>query len=390
MVLAIIPASASAQRKSRDPGLPLPAGFREIPIPHYLLYTDLGDDDLRAVVVRINHLVAEYESRTREFSEARNDKQLPFFLFSNKEDYYAAGGTRGSSGVFEGDRMMACIGPKADSRAWTTIQHEAFHQYAAMKLGRLPIWVNEGLAEYFGQGIFTGDGFVCGVFPPWRLQRIRAHVAANEFLPLEDLLRYTHDQWNQQLDVTNYDQAWAYIQFLAHGSGAEGQDALKQYIRGVGHGQDSVKAFRASIGEPAEVERRFTQWIADLPDNPTSSLYGQAGVATITSFVARAAARGQVVSSIDELKSLVTKGELLCADDDWIPVQVLEELLPLSGQLGSWSITPASRKTPLAVVLRQHGGTVLRGMFTLDRGRVAKVWVEAEPPAKALPARDSR
>ena len=33
----------------------------------------------------------------------------------------------------------------------------------------MPTWLNEGLAEYFGEGIFTGDGFVTGVISPERL-----------------------------------------------------------------------------------------------------------------------------------------------------------------------------------------------------------------------------
>ncbi len=390
LALTLLAGSAWAQRKSSNPRDALPEGFREIPIPRYLIYTDLGDDDLRAVAVRLDRLATEYDRRTREFSQARSDKKMPIFLFSKQEDYYAAGGMKGSAGVFEGNRLMACLGGKADGRAWGTIQHEAFHQYAELKLEHLPVWVNEGLAEYFSHGIFTGDGFVSGVIPQWRLERVRAHIAASELLPLEDMLKYTYEHWNQRLDVTNYDQAWAYIQFLAHGSGVAGQRALEQYIRDVGRGQDSVRAFRASLGDPAEVQRRFTQWVADLPDNPTLGLYGEAAVATVTSFVARAAAQKQVIRSLDELTSLVDQRALLCADEDWIPVQILRELLPLAGQLGTWSMTPGSRKEPPAVVLRMRDGTVVRGMFTFNRGRVSKVWVESQQPARGSSSRRSR
>ena len=390
MALALIATTASAQRKSPDHQNPLPAGFREVSIPRYLLYTDMRGDDLRSVQVRLDRLAAEYDARTRYFSEARSDKQMPFYLFSKQEDYDAAGGMPGSSGVFEGDRMMACLGPKADSSAWATIQHEAFHQYAAVRLGQLPIWVNEGMAEYFSHGIFTGDGFACGVIPQWRLERIRAHLAANEFIPLDDMLRYTHEQWNQRLKSVNYDQAWAYIQFLAHGNGGADQQKLMQYIRDVGRGQDPVKAFRASLGEPGDVQRRFTQWVADLPDNPTLTLYGEASVATVTSFVARAAACGQVIRSIDELTAVVARHELRCADEDWLPVAILQELLPFTDQLGTWSITPASRKEPPSVVLRLGDGTVIRGTCTMNGGRVGCVTVASQLPPRPSPSRKSR
>ena len=36
---------------------------------------------------------------------------------------------------------------------------------------KLPPWLDEGLAEYFGEAIFTGDGYVDGAIPPWRAKR---------------------------------------------------------------------------------------------------------------------------------------------------------------------------------------------------------------------------
>ena len=42
--------------------------------------------------------------------------------------------------------------------------------------GDIPIWVNEGLAEFFAQGLYTGDGFVTGVIPPSRLDRLKSFI----------------------------------------------------------------------------------------------------------------------------------------------------------------------------------------------------------------------
>jgi hypothetical protein len=47
--------------------------------------------------------------------------------------------------------------------------------------GELPIWVNEGMAEYFGEGIFTGDGFITGVIPPKRLRMIKETSSSKKF-----------------------------------------------------------------------------------------------------------------------------------------------------------------------------------------------------------------
>lgn len=207
---------------------------------------------------------------------------------------------------------------------------------------------------------------------------------------MQDRLRYTHEQWNQRIESVNYDQAWAYIQFLAHGDGGKDRAPLVRYIRDVGAGQDPVTAFRANLGEPEEVQRRFTQWVADLPGNPTLELYGQAAVAAVTNVVACAAASQQVIRSMDELAALIARRQLRCPEEARISVQTVEELLPLTEQLGAWRIAPGSRRGPSAVVLRLRDGTMIRGMFAINRGQVVRVWIESQPPASTSSSRESR
>ena len=73
---------------------------------------------------------------------------------------------------------------KMDARTWHTVQHEGFHQFAHVVIrGDLPIWVNEGLAEYFGEAVFTGDGFVSGVIPPTAMTGIRRLPATRASAP---------------------------------------------------------------------------------------------------------------------------------------------------------------------------------------------------------------
>ena len=134
----------------------------------YTIHTDLADLPAREASIRITKMADEYERRTRGFG-GRIDQKLPFYLYQNPDDYYAAGGPKGTSGIFDGSRLMAVAGEKLTGLTWQTIQHEGFHQFARTLIqDDLPPWLNEGLAEYFGEAIFTGDGYVVGVIPPWR------------------------------------------------------------------------------------------------------------------------------------------------------------------------------------------------------------------------------
>ena len=41
---------------------------------------------------------------------------------------------------------------------WHVAQHEGFHQFAWSRFAEdLPVWVNEGMAEFFGESVIVGD-----------------------------------------------------------------------------------------------------------------------------------------------------------------------------------------------------------------------------------------
>ncbi len=174
---------------------------------YYIIHTDIPQDEAFEAEVRMTRMAEEYHNRTRAFSGTLQEK-LPFFLFQNKADYVAAGGDPRSAGIFTGDQLMAIAGRQAGWGTWHTIQHEGFHQFAHKVIGgELPIWVNEGLAEYFGEAVFCGDSYVSGLIPQFRLSRIRVMVSKSSYRSIPDMMQMSHEEWNNRLALANYDQA---------------------------------------------------------------------------------------------------------------------------------------------------------------------------------------
>ena len=178
----------------------------------------------------MTRMVELYQARTKDFSGTIRQR-LPFYLFRKSEDYFAAGAPRGSAGVYMGSALMAIAGERVTQRTWHVVQHEGFHQFCdAVIGGNVPIWINEGLAEYFGEAIFTGDNFVSGVIPKWRLQRVRKQIQNKQFKSIQDMMLLGHRDWNAELDLANYDQAWSMAHFLAHGDDGRYQKAFGQLM----------------------------------------------------------------------------------------------------------------------------------------------------------------
>jgi hypothetical protein len=350
--------------------------------PYYVIHTDLSGDELRESVLRMTKMAEEYHNRTRQFAGSINQK-LPFYLFSREQDYYDAGGQPGSAGQFSGaeNKLMAIADPKSGQNVWDVVQHEGFHQFARAVIGgELPIWVNEGMAEYFGEGIFTGDGFVTGIIPPRRLARIKQQMRDKQFRPIREMMLLAHADWNEELSLVNYDQAWSMVQFLAHGDNGRYAGAFVTFMRAIGSGQQWEQAWLNSFGSAAGFEQKWQKYWLELPDEPTLDLYAKAVTQTITSALARATAQKQRFASFDDMAGVAKAGQLKIDEADWIPLALVQTAFSTSTQLrkrgAMFALLPASGGTPPKIQCTTPQGRKLVGQFRLTNGRVVEVTVK--------------
>lgn len=365
-------------------------GLPDVDLPsydtrYYVIHTDLTGDALREVELRMTRMAEEYRARTRGFFGSA-DRKLPFYLFRRARDYYATGAPEESAGVFTGTALLAVAEEKTDLRTWHTIQHEGFHQYADAVIGsKLPTWANEGLAEYFGEAIFTGDGFVSGVIPQWRLDRIRKTFEAGEFMPLREMMDLALSEWNAGLSTRNYDQAWSMVQFLAHGDDGRYQDAFAAFLREIGRGKSWQVAWREQFGDVDAFETRWKRYWTSLPDDPTAPLYGRIAAEILTAFFARSYAQRQTFDSFEQFAAAADKGLLRASREDWLPPSLAGDGVRLGRELGTWSIQPDSPGRPPRLVLAMPDGIRVTGRFTLRGARVARVQADVARPRNPAP-----
>jgi hypothetical protein len=344
---------------------------------YYVIQTDLEGDAVREASLRMTKMAEEYHARTADFSGVISQR-LPFQLFKNKNDYYAAGGMPGSAGVFNGEKLMAIAGEETNLGTWHVVQHEGFHQFAhAVIRGDIPIWVNEGLAEYFGEAIWTGDGFQTGLIPAGRLKRVKETMnRPGGFLSIPSMMQLTHQAWNGKLKMSNYDQAWSMVYFLAHGDDGKYQKAFSGFMRDIGRGILWEKAWQNNFGDAVGFEEKWRAYWLNLPDRPTTSLYMKASVSALTSFLARGTASKQTFDNFDDFKKLLADGQVKIDNADWLPPSLAKEFLGVAEKRGQWSIL-AGKPTPKLVMLDEDG-TRFVGSFTLRGKAVDRVSVDVD------------
>ena len=351
---------------------------------YYIIHSDESPRILRQIWLRMNFVAATYERRLHRFFGGVVNQKQPFYIFRHREEYLRAGGPHGSAGVFivgyRGQRLLADAGTKITHQMWHVIQHEAFHQFTYAMIGRFfPPWANEGLAEYFGEGLFTGNSFVTGWIPPWRLARLKWEIRHHKLHSIRYMRHMPYSEWNDVLMGTNYDQAWSMIYFLAWANHGKYGPAFMRYMAYYKHGFSANQSWRMAFGhDNGRFQKLWQKYWMDMPSNPTALLYTKVQTQALTNFLARAWSLGQKFSSAKKFFDAVAAGSLKeyhLPDNRWLPHTLLTHAARRAPRLGTWRLAVGRHPE---LICRMADGTRVIGMFRLSGHRIRKVWVKVQ------------
>jgi hypothetical protein len=263
------------------------AQMRTTETAHYIVHTDVDPELAQDLARRMDSMYDEYARRLVEFAPPQDGKRFEVYIYRRRADYLNFTNNRypNTGGMFMSGRntLAAVLEGQGRDALRRTLQHEAFHQFAFTAIGpNLPIWVNEGLAQVFEEGIFNGQQFWLGQVPPRRLRQLEADMAARRLLDFPTLLAMSDDQWNEGLAdklkaATQYSQAWAMTHFLVFAPDADGnpryRSRLIDMLRAVHtNGAEGMPAFTGAFGDNiAGFQRRFVEYANQLTATPQAT-----------------------------------------------------------------------------------------------------------------------
>lgn len=246
---------------------------------HYVIHSDLNDDLTRELATRLDAMYDEYARRLAGFSQPDNAAKFQVRLFARRIDYMKFTKNRfpNTGGVFMSGRntLAAFLEGQGRDGLRRTLQHEAFHQFAYQAIGTdLPVWLNEGLAQVFEEGVWTGREFVLGQVPVRRLRQLNADIAGKRLTDFSDFLSLTDARWAAGLNdrtagATQYNQAWAMVQFLIFSTNADGEPLHRQrllnWLRDLHDKQPANVSFVTNFGtNTAGFRKHFDEWAGQL------------------------------------------------------------------------------------------------------------------------------
>ncbi len=293
LVLGAMAPSASAQRSRNTRAQTNQAEndsgqLRSFRTKQYEVFTNLPDDRAKPLAQHMDRVFTEYADRLRAF-KAKDSKPVRLYLFDTRENYILALAQKGfnasnTGGVFfrtGAETALATFVEGQDRRRMIhTLQHEGFHQFAHQRIGdTMPQWANEGLAEYFGEGLMIGRTMQTGLAPKSRLDRVREAIESDSVFPFGQMLTMTNAEWNKRLSggderaMLMYDQAWAMAHFLVHANRGKYAGPFEDYLAALAQGLQPEQAFERAFKTKdfKAFEKLWTEYMLEEVDSDALS-----------------------------------------------------------------------------------------------------------------------
>jgi tetratricopeptide (TPR) repeat protein len=159
----------------------------------------------------------------------------------------------------DANHILLSLDSFAESAA--VVYHEYTHLLLANAVRTLPVWLNEGLAEYYSSYSLAGDrrSAVIGRPLPWRVGLLR-----ERYMPLRELIAVDssaalHDESMRR--TIFYAEAWALTHYLLT-EFPNGAAAINVYAAAIAGGVEPADAFTQAFGEtPNAFDKQLQTYI---------------------------------------------------------------------------------------------------------------------------------
>lgn len=217
---------------------------------NFLLVGNTSEKKIRQVGIRLEQFRAAI---ARLFGKANLDSHAPttVIIFKSHESYRPFKTKPNTAGFFQWNPHINYITLTTEVRGDQNPYNVVFHEYTHLLLNsisaNMPLWFDEGLAEYYSTLDMTGDlQVVLGKPIPTHVSRLRQ----NQLLPFKTLFQvdrqspYYNESDNQSVF---YAQSWALMHYLIAGKDGQLKTQLGKFVDLMAANVPMEQAFQQSF-----------------------------------------------------------------------------------------------------------------------------------------------
>ncbi len=232
---------------------------------HFTLLSNEGQRQTETIGGNLELLRQALEGTTKGFT-LNSPIDTRIYVFADEASFTpfnlgADGKPESLAGYFvpTPDGNYVAFNASAAETPFPIIYHEFLHYVMENTIPGLPLWLNEGLAEFYSSAVLTNGRAQIGL----PVDRHLAWLAEHPMLPLRDLFAVDHDspEYNEtERQGTFYAQSWALTHFLI--ADAERRSRFGRLLEALRQGNGSRESFEQAYGvDLAAVDKALAAYV---------------------------------------------------------------------------------------------------------------------------------
>jgi len=240
----------------------------ELSTTHYLVRTDLPLAQAIDCALDLERLFLGFYRAFGPGMQLRAvTERMTASIHATTSSYPQIGGGRGGYYVpSEGTLYLNAAG----GLDRTTLVHEGTHQlvdYSARRMrpgkGKIPGWLDEGLAQYMEAAMTGKPGELVIVPGRLDLRRFATHGGDEDPYGLNRVLNFQSDDFGASSKVhLKYAQSYTLVSFCLHGDAGAYRDGFFEFLKSAYAGKSSSTHFKKAIGvKERELEKAWAAYV---------------------------------------------------------------------------------------------------------------------------------
>lgn len=229
----------------------------EVRSPNFTVLSNAGEKEARRIADQFEQFREVFHATLPQF---RVDLGKPLIIFAVKDEdslklllpaFWETKGHVHPAGIYspgEESHLVAVRTNLEGEIPYEIVYHEYTHAIMDLNVRGLPVWLSEGLAEFYGHSVIHEKDIEFGKIASYHLQILQT----NRLIPIEALLTADHHSpfynENNRASVF-YAESWAIVHYLMMDSDARKRQLFGKFLSAWDSSGDQVQAAQSAFGD---------------------------------------------------------------------------------------------------------------------------------------------
>ncbi|MGB8839174.1 MAG: tetratricopeptide repeat protein, partial [Candidatus Acidiferrales bacterium] len=242
----------------------------EVRTANFIVVSNAGEKQARKTAIRFEQIRAVFR-RSLAVASGHPSPLITILAVKDEDsmrellpEYWVKGHSH-PAGIFVEnlDQYFALVQLDAPgTNPYNTIYHEYYHSLTLPYFPNLPLWVAEGLAEFWGNTDVSDSGTKMGEADPDLLEELKQ----NRLIPLDVLFKVDQSSpyYNEDHKTSIfYAESWALIHYLMIGDKASHRQMLITYLDALTHGASQDEAAAKAFGDLKKLQVALDSYVGN-------------------------------------------------------------------------------------------------------------------------------